>query len=141
MKKSRLKLFKSTSMTISILGIIMILLTVIVFAYMGFSMISSGVTNTLDGGTAQDQLSILENNYTQLSGEYETRKKTIYASGDMDLKEKYVNAELELVKAKSAITDFKSAIDSQKSDSEIKSRYEAAKSQMKIAKNALNEIS
>ena len=44
MRKSRLNLFKSTSMLISVVGIIMIISTIVVVAYVGFSMVSSGIT-------------------------------------------------------------------------------------------------
>ena len=37
MRKSRLNLFKSTSMLIAVVGIIMVIATIIVVAYVGFS--------------------------------------------------------------------------------------------------------
>ena len=50
MRKSRLNLFKSTSMLISVVGIIMIISTIVVVAYVGFSMVSSGITNEISSG-------------------------------------------------------------------------------------------
>ena len=44
MKKSRLGLFKSTSMLISVLGVLMIAITIIAIAYVGFSLVSSNLT-------------------------------------------------------------------------------------------------
>ena len=45
MRKSRLNLFKSTSMLISVLGVIMIIATVAAVAYVGFSVVSLPVLN------------------------------------------------------------------------------------------------
>ena len=54
MRKSRLSLFKSTSMLISVVGIIMIISTIIVVAYVGYSMVSSDITNEISSGTQYD---------------------------------------------------------------------------------------
>ena len=47
MRKSRLSLFKSTSMLISVVGIIMIISTIIVVAYVGYSIVSNDITNEI----------------------------------------------------------------------------------------------
>ena len=47
MRKSRLSLFKSTSMLISVIGIIMIAVTIIAAAYVGYSMVSSSITDDI----------------------------------------------------------------------------------------------
>lgn len=60
MKKSRLNLFKSTSMMISILGIVMIIVTIIVAAYIGFSLVSSNLSGGISSGTQYDELASLD---------------------------------------------------------------------------------
>ena len=60
MRKSRLSLFKSTSMMISVVGIIMIISTIIVVAYVGYSMVSSSITNEISSGTQYDELAELK---------------------------------------------------------------------------------
>ena len=59
MRKSRLSLFKSTSMLISVVGIIMIISTIIVVAYVGYSVVSTGITNEISSGTQYDELAEL----------------------------------------------------------------------------------
>ena len=60
MRKSRLNLFKSTSMLISVVGIIMIISTIVVVAYVGFSIVSSGITNEISSGNQYDELAELK---------------------------------------------------------------------------------
>ena len=59
MRKSRLSVFKSTSMLISVVGIIMIVSTIIVVAYVGYSMVSEGITDEISSGTQYDELADL----------------------------------------------------------------------------------
>ena len=66
MKKSRLNLFKSTSMLISVLGVIMIILMIVLVAYVGFNVVSSSLTGGISSGTQYDQLADLNANYTHL---------------------------------------------------------------------------
>ena len=60
MRKSRLNLFKSTSMLISVVGIIMIISTIVVVAYVGFSIVSSRITNQNSSGNQYDELEQLK---------------------------------------------------------------------------------
>jgi hypothetical protein len=82
MKRSRLNLFKATSMTISILGIFMILATVGVFAYIGVQGLSSKVTSNVDSGSAYDQLAALKSEYTSLSNQFDAIKTNANKSGN-----------------------------------------------------------
>ena len=95
MRKSRLGLFKSTSMLISVVGIIMIISTIIVVAYVGYSMVSSGITNEISSGTQYDELAALKSEYNNLSVKFDSVKSTFYAGGPDDVKV-YNDAKLEL---------------------------------------------
>ena len=86
MRKSRLSLFKSTSMLISVVGIIMIISTIIVVAYVGYSIVSSGITNEISSGTQYDELAELQNQYNNLSIKFDSIKATYYAGGADDVK-------------------------------------------------------
>ena len=94
MRKSRLSLFKSTSMLISVVGIIMIIATVIVVAYVGYSVVSTGITNEISSGTQYDELAQLQSEYNNLSAKFDSIKATYYAGGADDVKI-YNDAKLE----------------------------------------------
>ena len=111
MRKSRLNLFKSTSMLISVVGIIMIISTIVVVAYVGFSMVSSGITNEISSGNQYDELAELKS-----------------------------DARLELTKADSAIQNVQSALDSGKSTNEVDSRIDFAKEKLQNATVAYNNL-
>ncbi len=76
MRKSRLSLFKSTSMMISVVGIIMVISTIIVVAYVGYSMVSSNITNEISSGTQYDELAELKAEYDNLSVKFNSVKST-----------------------------------------------------------------
>ena len=115
MRKSRLNLFKSTSMLISVVGIIMIISTIVVVAYVGFSIVSSGITNEISSGNQYDD-------------------------GDTAQVQKYNDARLELTKADSAIQNVQSALDSGKSSNEVDSRIDFAKEKLQNATVAYNNL-
>ena len=54
MKKSRLRLFKTTSLTISLIGIILILLTIGVVGYIIVTDVTNSVSTTVNSGSAYD---------------------------------------------------------------------------------------
>src|SRR5665811_1117982 len=114
MKRSRLNLFKVTSMSISVLGIIMILATIALFAYIGISALSSSISSDVGSGSAYDQLAVLKTNYNSLEGQFNSLKTDVESSNNQNAKTAYVNAKLELVKANSAILDVDSALSSGK---------------------------
>ena len=66
MRKSRLNLFKSTSMLISVIGIIMIIATIIVVAYVGFSVVNESITDEISSGNQYDDLAKLRSQYGDL---------------------------------------------------------------------------
>lgn len=139
MRKSRLSLFKSTSMMISVVGIIMIIATIIVVAYVGYSIVSSGITNEISSGTQYDELAELRSSYNNLSVKFDNVKATYYAGGPDDVKV-YNDAKIELSRADSAIENVQSALDASKPSVEVDSRIDFAKEKLKTAEQAYNEL-
>ena len=139
MRKSRLSLFKSTSMLISVLGIVMIISTIIVVAYVGYSIVSSGITNEISSGTQYDELAELKAEYDNLSVKFDSVKSTYYAGGADDVKI-YNDAKLELTRANSAIENVQSALDAGKPSNEVDSRIDFAKQKLDAANAAYNSL-
>lgn len=139
MRKSRLSLFKSTSMMISIVGIIMIISTIIVVAYVGYSMISSDITNEISSGTQYDELADLKAEYDNLAIKFDGVKATYYAGGAESV-QKYNDAKLELTRANSAIENVQSALDAGKPSNDVDSRIVFAKEKLKSAEDAYKTL-
>ena len=118
MRKSRLSVFKSTSMLISVVGIIMIVSTIIVVAYVGYSMVSEGITDEISSGTQYDELADLKSSYSDLVMKFDNVKSTYYAGGASEVKI-YNDARLELSRANSAIENVQSALDAGKPSNEV----------------------
>ncbi len=140
MKRSRLNLFKATSMSISVLGIIMILATIAIFAYIGVNALSSSVSSDVGSGTSYDQVAVLKSDYNTLEGQFNNLKADVDKSSNKNVNTAYVNAKLELVKAKSAISDVESAISSGKSKDEIDKRINVAQAQLQKAKTSFSTV-
>ncbi|WP_295604920.1 hypothetical protein [Methanobrevibacter sp.] len=141
MRKSRLNLFKSTSMLISVLGVIMIVATVAAIAYVGFSVVSSSLTGGISSGTQYDQLAELKNNYSNLEVQYNETGNKIYMMDNITLEREFVNAQVELVRVKNDISDVESALSMGKQASEVDKRLQLAKDDLKIAQEAYNSLS
>ena len=139
MRKSRLSIFKSTSMMISVVGIIMIIATILVVAYVSYSIVSSGITNEISSVTQYDELAELQASYDNLSVKFDSVKATYYAGGANDV-QVYNDAKLELTRADSAIQNVKSALDAGKPSNEVDSRIEFAKEELKTANDAYNSL-
>ena len=140
MRKSRLGLFKSTSMLISVVGIIMIVSTIIVAAYVGYSMVSSSITDDISSGTQMDQLADLKTDYNNLSAKFESVKATYYAGGPEDV-QRYNDAKLELSRAGTAINNVESGINGEGIPSnEVDSRIQFAKEKLKKAHEAFDNL-
>ena len=141
MRKSRLNLFKSTSMLISVLGVIMIVAIVAAIAYVGFSVVSSSLTGGISSGTQYDQLAELKNNYSNLEVQYNETGNKIYMMDNITLEREFVNAQVELVRVKNDISDVESALSMGKQASEVDKRLQLAKDDLKIAQEAYNSLS
>ena len=126
-------------MLISVVGIIMIISTIIVVAYVGYSIVSSGITNEISSGTQYDELAELQNQYNNLSIKFDSIKATYYAGGPDDVKV-YNDAKLELTRADSAIQNVQSALDANKPSNEVDSRINFAKERLDIAVKAYNNL-
>lgn len=141
MRKSRLNLFKSTSMLISVLGVIMIIATVAAIAYVGFSVVSSSLTGGISSGTQYDQLADLKSNYTALEAQFNDTGNKIYAMDNITLEREYVNAQVELIRAQNDLSDVESALSMGKPASEVDERLQQTREDLKIAHEAYNSLS
>lgn len=140
MKKSRLNLFKTTSMTISVLGLIMIVSTIVIAAYIGISAISDGVSSGVSSAEQYDKLAVLKSDYSAIEGEYNSTWSKIYEGSSPELKKIYIDAKLELIKAKTAVNNVESALKANKPSEKIGSRITEAENQIKVAKDALTSV-
>ena len=139
MRKSRLSLFKSTSMLISVVGIVMIIATIIVVAYVGFSVVNESITDEISSGNQYDDLADLKSQYGDLQSKFESVKSTYYSGGQDDI-QKYNDAKLELSRASSAIDNVQSALDANKPSNEVDSRIEFAKEKLATARQAFDNL-
>lgn len=140
MKRSRLNIFKATSMTISVLGVLLIIGVIGLFAYLGVWMISGKVSGDVDNGAAYDQLAALKSEYSSLNSQFEQVKKMANASGNKKIKKDAVNTQLELVKANSTITDVESALATNSPIDEVNNRISIATNQLQTAKSSLTAL-
>ena len=140
MKRSRLRMFKATSMTISVMGVLMIVATVAILAYLGFQSLSSFISDDASSNNANDQLTSLRSEYSSLKTQFDSVKVQVQKSSNTQLKEDYNAAELELIKTQSAISDVESAISVGKPSDEVTARIETAKLQLEKAKSSLTGI-
>ncbi|WP_192961391.1 hypothetical protein [Methanothermobacter thermautotrophicus] len=140
MKRSRINLFKLTSMTISVLGVLLIIGTILVFAYIGVDTISDAISSSVDKGAEYDELAKLQSDYSSLKVQYDSVKKEVYQRNNDNLTRTYLNAEIELVKARSAIDDVKSALETSKPKSEVDERIKTTRYQLQVASQALSDV-
>ncbi|MDR2623596.1 MAG: hypothetical protein LBC39_03340 [Methanobrevibacter sp.] len=140
MKKSRLSLFKSTSMLISMLGIFMIVTTLGVAVYIGICIVSDSITSNIEHGSQSDKLSSLKSNYTTLTNMFNDKKERSYNSNGVSLDTNYVNAASAINVAKSALDNVNSAIYSNKPNSEIDKEMKTAEEKLQIAYDFVNKL-
>lgn len=126
-------------MLISVVGIIMIVSTIIVVAYVGYSMVSEGITDEISSGTQYDELAELKTAYSDLAIKFDNVKSTYYA-GDSSQVQVYNDARIELSRADSAIQNVQSALDAGKPSNEVDSRIDFAKEKLQAANNAYNSL-
>lgn len=139
MRKSRLSLFKSTSMLISVVGIIMIISTIIVVAYVGFSIVNESITDEISSGNQYDDLAELKSQYGDLESKFESVRSTYYSGTENDI-QKYNDAKLELSRAASAIDNVQSALDAKKPSNEVDSRITFANEKLAAARQAYENL-
>ena len=117
----------------------MVIATIIVVAYVGYSMVSSGITNEISSGTQYDELAELKASYSNLSVKFDSIKSTYYAGSADDIKV-YNEAKIELSRASAAIENVQSALDADKPSNEVDSRIEFAKQKLDAANKAYNTL-
>lgn len=127
-------------MTISLLGVLMIIITIAVFAYIAVDKVSSGVSSSIDEGSAYDKLAVLKAEYTALKAQYDRLKAENGAVTDEEIRSEYINTELELLRAESAISNVESALSANKPPDEIEKRLNIAKTQVEKAKESLRRL-
>ena len=140
MRRSRLNLFKATSMTISLLGIIMVLITIGIGGYLIFTALSATISTDVGSGVSYDKITTLKSEYNSLSSQYAQTKLSIENMNSKNATAAYDKAELELIRAQSDISDADSAITSKKSSDEVNKRIELAQKQLVVASQALKDL-
>jgi len=140
LKRSRLNLFKATSMTISVLGVIMILVTFLVLGYLGFQAISSTINTNVGSGTSYDKIAVLKSDYSNLQMKYNSTKVTVDKANDKNLTAQYDNAEIQLIQAQTDISEAESAVTSNKSPAIIQNRIDVAQQQLQTARDSLSNL-
>jgi len=140
LRRSRLNLFKATSMTISLLGIIMVLITIGIGGYLIFTALSATISTDVGSGVSYDKITTLKSEYNSLSSQYAQTKLSIENMNSKNATAAYDKAELELIRAQSDISDADSAITSKKSSDEVNKRIELAQKQLVVASQALKDL-
>jgi hypothetical protein len=140
MKKSRLNLFKVTSMSISVLGILFIIIAILLIAGLGIYAVTQSVTNDVGSGAGYDQLNTLTTEYDALENQYQGLGTSVYNSKNTNLKSAYSNAQLQLEDTNTTINNVDSALTTGQSQSEVNSRISAAQAQLLIAQKSLNNV-
>ncbi len=140
MRRSRLNLFKATSMTISLLGIVMVLITIGIGGHLILQSLSSTISTDVGSGSAYDKIAALKTEYNNLEAQFAQTKTYIKDQNDRNATTDFDKAELELVRAKSDISDAESAITSKKSNDEVNNRIKLAQEQLGVADTALREL-
>lgn len=140
MKRSRLKLFKTTSLTISLLGVILILITIGVIAYIAVSGLTNSVSSTVNSGASYDELNQLKSQYVNVSQQYSSINNDVIASEDQNLKMIYNNGKLKLSQINTTLSSIETDIHNQKSDSEIKPKIDSVKENLKYVRETYSNI-
>ena len=136
MKRSRLKLFKTTSLTISIIGVLLILLTVGVVGYVAVSSLSNSVSTTVSSGTSYDQLDQVKTQYNDINNKYEALNKKLGTNPDPNVKTTFNTGKVKLSEIKESISSIQNDINNGKSDSDIQTKL----NDTKIKINEANDI-
>ena len=135
MKKSRLRLFKTTSLTISLIGIILILLTIGVVGYIIVTDVTNSVSTTVNSGSAYDNLTQLKSDYNNLSQKYSALNEQLGTHAENNVKTNYNEGKLN-----ETINSIESDINKGASDKIISSEINQAKEDIKEAEEVYNNI-
>ena len=127
MKRSRLKLFKTTSLTFSLIGIILILFTAGVFIYMGVTGVTSSISSTVDNSGSYDDLSVVKAQYANVSSKYDSIKSAMSDSKDYGKKDTYNNGRLKLSEVNGLITEIEGDISRNQPKDQVNAKINQAK--------------
>jgi len=140
MKRSRLKLFKTTSLTISLIGVILILITIGVVAYIGVSGLTNSVSTSVSSGAEYDQLNQIKSQYNNVSESYLSLSNQVTQSKDKNLKTTYNNGKLKLSEANTTINSIENDIHNGKSEDVIKSKIDSVNEDLNFVKETYSNI-
>ena len=136
MKRSRLKLFKTTSLTISLLGVILILLTIGVIGYVAVSGLSDTVSTTVSSGSAYDQLDQVKSQYNDINSKYIQLDKKLGTDPDAGVKTTFNTGKVKLSEINQTLTSIQSDINNGKSEADVQKKLNQTKNDL----NEVNEI-
>ncbi len=140
MKKSRLNLFKLTSMSISVLGILFILIAILLIAGLGIWAVTQSVQNDVGSSASYDQVNNLQTSLDSLENQYQVLGTSVHNSNNTNLKSAYANAQLQLENTNTTIANVNSALSTGQPKSVVNDRINAAQAQLLIAKKSLDNV-
>jgi uncharacterized protein YlxW (UPF0749 family) len=140
MKKSRLNLFKLTSMSISVLGILFILIAILLIAGLGIWAVTQSVQNDVGSSASYDQVNNLQTSLDSLQNQYQVLGTSVHNSNNATLKSAYANAQLQIENTNTTISNVNSALSTGQPKSVVNDRINAAQAQLLIAKKSLDNV-
>ncbi len=140
MKRSRLKLFKTTSLTISVIGVLLILLTIGVIGYVTVSGLSNSVSTTVSSGSAYDQLDQVKTQYDETNNKYAELNKKLGTNPDPGVKTTYNTGKVKLSECNQLIISLQSDINSGKPDEDIQNKLNQTKNKLKEADDIYSQL-
>ena len=140
MKRSRLKLFKTTSLTISLIAIILIVVSIGVVAYIGVTDLSSSVTHTVNSGSAYESLNQIKADYGNLSKQYDELDKQLGTKPDIEAKSQFNTGKIKLSEVNQSITEIEGDISKGESEENINKQLDQAKEELKSARETYSQL-
>ncbi len=140
MKRSRLKLFKTTSMTISVIAVVLIIVSIGIAGYVGVSQVTSSVTNTVNSGASYDSLNQLRSEYNNLSKKYTDLDQQLGTSPDATIKTTFNNGKVKLSELNQSISSIESDINKGEDDKIVQDEITQAKEEFKEAEDVYNQL-
>ncbi len=140
MKKSRLKLFKTTSLTISLIGVLLILLTIGVIGYIAVSGLSNSVSTTVSSGSAYDQLDQVKTQYDEINKKYTDLNKKLGTDPDPSIKTTFNTGKVKLSECNQMLTSIQNDINNGKSEEDIQNKLNQTKNLIKEANDIYSQI-
>ena len=140
MKKSRIKLFKTTSLTISLIGVILILLTIGVLGYVIVSGVSDTVSTTVSSGSSYDQLDQVKSQYNTIKDKYDALDKKLGTNPDATVKTTFNTGKIKLTEIQQLLSSVQSDINNGESDADIQKKLNQTTDKIKEANDIYNQI-